>query len=46
MGDTVIITEDKPQPEKPDMVVVVPAPPKEPEKIVTEKTTIVETRRE
>ena len=44
MADTVIITEDKPQPEKPDVVVVVPPAAKQPEKVVTEKTTIVETK--
>lgn len=43
MGDTVIITEDEKQPPKPDVVVVVSPAPK-PEKVVTEKTTIVETK--
>jgi hypothetical protein len=43
MGDTVIITEDEPKP-KPDVVVVVPAAEPKAEKVVTEKTTVVETR--
>jgi len=44
MGDTVIITEDEPKPAKPDVVVVVPAPEKKPERVVVEKTTVTETR--
>jgi hypothetical protein len=44
MGDTVIVTEDEVQPPKPDIVVVVPPPAPKPEKTVTEKTTIVETK--
>ncbi|HMH65091.1 MAG TPA: hypothetical protein VK515_05870 [Rhizomicrobium sp.] len=42
MGDTVIV-EDEPKP-MPDVVVVVPAPEPKAEKVVTEKTTVVETR--
>jgi hypothetical protein len=44
MGDTIIITEDEPKPEKPaDVIVVTPEPPKT-EKIIKEKTTITETK--
>jgi hypothetical protein len=41
MGDTVIVTETEAKP-VPDVVVVVPQP--KPEKVVTEKTTITETK--
>lgn len=44
MGDTVIVTEDEPKP--PPTVVVVPVEKDtKVDKVVTEKTTIVETRR-
>ena len=42
MGDKVIITEDKPAP--PDVVVVEQKPEEKTEKVVTEKTTVTETR--
>jgi hypothetical protein len=43
MGDQVIITEDEDKkPAKPDVVVVVPEP--KTEKVVTEKTTVTETK--
>ena len=45
MGDTVIITEDEAKPAKPaDVIVVTPTIVEKPEKIVTEKTTIIETK--
>ncbi|HWF63453.1 MAG TPA: hypothetical protein VN685_02455 [Rhizomicrobium sp.] len=43
MADTIIITEDEPKPAKPDVVVVTPEPRKS-EKVVTEKTTVTETK--
>ena len=43
MGDTVII-EEEPKPAKPDVVVVVPPAEPKAEKVVTEKTTITQTR--
>jgi hypothetical protein len=45
MGDTVIVTEEEAKPAKPaDVIVVTPATAAKPEKIVTEKTTITETK--
>jgi len=45
MGDTIIITEDEKKPAKPaDVIVVTPAPAPKTEKVVTEKTTITETK--
>lgn len=45
MGDTVIVTEDEAKPAKPaDVIVVAPAIVTKPEKVVTEKTTITETK--
>ncbi len=43
MGDTIIVTEDEPKPE-PTVVVVPVEKEQKVEKIVTEKTTVVETR--
>jgi hypothetical protein len=46
MGDTIIVTEDeKPKPE-PTVVVVAPEPKPTVEKVVTEKTTVVETKQQ
>ncbi len=45
MGDTIIITEDEAKPVKPaDVIVVVPANIAKPERVVTEKTTVTETK--
>jgi hypothetical protein len=45
MGDTVIITEDEPKPVKPaEVIVVAPEPAPKPEKVITEKTVITETK--
>jgi hypothetical protein len=45
MGDTIIV-EDEPKPAKPaEVIVVKPEPPKT-EKVVTEKTTVTEIRRD
>ena len=45
MADTIIVTEDEPKPTKPaEVIVVTPAAVVKPEKIVTEKTTIIETK--
>ena len=41
MGDRIIITEDEPKPEK-DVIVVAPQPKPKVEKVVTEKTVVVE----
>ena len=43
MGDTVIITDDEPKP-APAVVVVAPEVKPKVEKVVAEKTTIVETK--
>jgi len=46
MGDRIIITDDEPKP-APDVVVVTPPEPKaKVEKVVTEKTVIVEKKEE
>ncbi len=42
MGDTIIIADDEPKPEKPAVIVVEPAP--KTEKVITEKTTVIETK--
>jgi len=44
MGDRIIITEEEDKPAKPDVVVVVPEAEAKPEKVVTEKTVVTETR--
>jgi hypothetical protein len=45
MGDTVIVTEEEAKPAKPaEVIVVTPATITKPEKVVTEKTTITETK--
>jgi hypothetical protein len=45
MGDTIIVNEDEAKPEKPaDVIVVNPATVTKPEKVITEKTTITETK--
>ncbi len=44
MGDTIIVTEDEPKPAKPAVVVVTPEATPKVEKIVTEKTTVTETK--
>jgi hypothetical protein len=45
MGDTIIVTEDEPKPAKPaDVVVVTPEATPRVEKVVTEKTTVTETK--
>jgi hypothetical protein len=44
MGDTVIITEDEPKPVEPAVIVVTPQPAAKTEKVVTEKTTVIETK--
>jgi hypothetical protein len=46
MGDRIIITEDEDKPATPDVVVVAPEAVPKKEKIVTEKTTVTETRKE
>lgn len=43
MGDRIIITDDDP---KPEVVVIAPEAKPEVQKVVTEKTTIVETKNE
>jgi len=45
MGDRIIITEDEPKP-APEVVVVTQEAKPKVEKVVTEKTTVVETREE
>jgi hypothetical protein len=45
MGDKIIITDEDEKPTPPPQVVVVEAKPKV-EKVVSEKTTVVETRKE
>lgn len=45
MGDRIIITDDEPKP-SPTIVVVAPEEKPKVEKVVTEKTTVVETRKE
>ena len=46
MGDRIIVTDDEPKP-APDVVIVTPPEPKpKVEKVVTEKTTIVEKKEE
>jgi hypothetical protein len=44
MGDRIIIAEDEDKPAKPDVVVVVPEAEAKPEKVVTEKTVVTETK--
>jgi len=45
MADTIIVTEDEPKPAKsPDVIVVTPEPAPNVEKVVTEKTTVTETK--
>jgi hypothetical protein len=44
MGDTVIISEDEPKPKPAEVIVVEPASTPKTEKVITEKTTITETR--
>ncbi len=44
MGDKIIITEDEEKPTKPDVVVVTPQAEAKTEKVVTEKTTVTETK--
>ena len=45
MGDTIIIAEDEAKPAKPDEVIVVTSEPNpKTEKVITEKTTIIETK--
>jgi hypothetical protein len=45
MADTVIITEDEAKPAKPaDVIVVAPQPAARAEKVITEKTTVTETK--
>jgi hypothetical protein len=46
MGDRIIITDDEDKPARPDVVVVAPQAPPKTEKVVTEKTTVTETRKE
>jgi hypothetical protein len=46
MGDEIIITDDEPKPAKPDVVVVAPQAPAKKEKVVTQKTTVTETKEE
>lgn len=44
MADTIIVTEEE-KPAKPaEVIVVTPATPAKTEKVVTEKTTVVETK--
>ena len=43
MGDKIIITDDEPKPQ-PAAIVVAPEPKPKVEKVVTEKTTVVETK--
>lgn len=45
MGDRIIITDDEPKP-APQVVVVAPKQEPKVEKVVTEKTTVVETRKD
>ena len=45
MGDTVIV-EDEPKPKPAEVIVVKPETPPKTEKVVTEKTTVTETRRD
>jgi hypothetical protein len=45
MGDRIIITDEDPTP-RPRVVAVVPETKPEVEKVITEKTTIVETKNE
>ena len=44
MGDQIIVTEDEPKPAKPTVVVVTPQSRPKTEKVVTEKTTVTETK--
>lgn len=44
MGDTIIVTDDEPKPAKPAVVVVTPEAAPKVEKVVTEKTTVTETK--
>jgi hypothetical protein len=44
MGDTIIITENEAKPATPDVVVVRPESPATTTKVVTEKTTVTETK--
>jgi hypothetical protein len=45
MGDTIIIAEDEAKPAKPaEVIVVAPEPNPKTEKVITEKTTITETK--
>ena len=47
MADTIIITDDEPKPTKVvEKIVVVPEPAAKVEKVVTEKTTVTETKRD
>lgn len=46
MGDKIIITEPESKPATPDVVVVVPEAVEKSTKVVTEKTTITETKKE
>ena len=47
MGDTIIVTEDEPKPAKPaDVIVVTPEATPRVQKVVTEKTTVTETKRD
>lgn len=46
MGDKIIVTDDDEKPAKPDVVVVAPEAPVKKERVVTEKTTVTETRKE
>jgi hypothetical protein len=43
MGDQIIITDDEPKPAKPAEVIVVTPEPRT-EKVITEKTTVTETK--
>jgi len=43
MGDKIIITDDKPAP-APKVIVVAPEPKPKVEKVVTQKTTVTETK--
>jgi hypothetical protein len=44
MGDTIIITETEAKPATPDVVVVMPESAATTTKVVTEKTTVTETK--
>jgi len=46
MGDKIIITEDEDKPRPPEVVVVKPEPREKVDRVVTEKTTIVEKKSE